>query len=102
MTSQKSKQAKRLSNSRAEVLVLKEQVQEIKNNHLVHLAADVKSLDTKVDSINEHVMWIKSIFPGWEQQVKKLDERTFYILTSIILGFLATLVMFGLNMYLAK
>ena len=96
--SQKSKQAKKLSDSRAEVLLLKEQVSEIKNNHLVHLAADIKNvdgkvdkLDIKVDSIQEHVVWVKGIFPEWQKTVNKIDDRTWWILATIIIGFLVSI-----------
>lgn len=55
----------RKSTTKEDVAVLQEQVREIKDNHLVHLAADIKNLDSKIedygDAFNSKIdrgMWL--------------------------------------------
>ena len=41
------------NNIKSEVAVLQEQVREIKENHLVHLALDIKTIDEKIETYKD-------------------------------------------------
>ena len=41
------------NNLKSEVAVLQEQVREIKENHLVHLALDIKTIDEKIETYKD-------------------------------------------------
>lgn len=59
-----------------DVAVLKEQVREIKENHLVHLQDAIDKVDQKVES-------------GFE----KINDRFFWLIGVLILGTLISIVM---------
>ena len=44
-----------------------------------------------IATIKTHVEWVKNIYEGWEKKWDKLDNRTWMILASIVIGFLASL-----------
>lgn len=41
--------------------------------------------------IKTHANWIKEIYEGWEKKFDKLDNRVWWILGTIVVGFLANL-----------
>ena len=71
----------------------------IANQEMGDVKSDMLLMKTDIAIIKEHVKWVKSIYEGWELKWDKLDNRIWWILGSVILGFLASITMFVLALY---
>lgn len=52
-----------------------------------------------ISEIKTHVHWIKEVYGDWEKRWDKVENRTWQILISVIIGFLGSILMFGLALY---
>lgn len=68
-------------------------------NHARVANEEMSTIKEDIAEIKVHVKWVKETYENWEKRWNKLDDRVWYILTSVILGFLGSLVMFGLTIY---
>ena len=71
----------------------------IANQEMGDVKSDILLMKADIATIKTHVEWVKRVYENWEEKWEKLDDRVFYILTSVIVGFLGSLAMFGLSLY---
>ena len=65
------------NNLKSEVAVLQEQVREIKENHLVHLALDIKTIDEKIETYKDAFnSKIDMIFDGYTREYGNLGNSS--------------------------
>ena len=63
----------------------------IANQEMGDVKSDIMLMKGDIATIKTHVEWVKKIYEGWEKKWDKLDNRTWAILGTIILGFLVSL-----------
>ena len=63
----------------------------IANQEMGDVKSDIMLMKGDIATIKTHVEWVKKIYEGWEKKWDKLDNRTWAILGTIILGFLISL-----------
>ena len=73
--------------------------EKIANHEMGVIKGDISLIQKDVQSIKEHVTWVKSAYEDMKEQFEKVDSRTWYILTAIIIGFLATIAVFAIGLY---
>jgi len=66
---------------------------QVANEEMGDIKIQITEINGKIDNINQHVSWIKEIYDGWEKKIAKLDDRTWYILTAIVLGILIQILL---------
>ena len=61
-------------------------------NHEMGVIKDhISEINGRIKGIETHVEWIRAIYDGWEDKVNKLDERIWWMLGTIVLGFLISI-----------
>ena len=94
-----AKQTKKNSDDIRKLLASHQEHLKIANQEMGEVKDDIMLMKADIATIKTHVEWVKKIYEGWEEKWEKLDDRVFYILTSVIVGFLGSLVLFGLSLY---
>ena len=63
----------------------------IANEEMGVVKIQITEINGKIDNITDHITWIKQVYEGWEKKIDKIDERVWWILGTIILGFITTI-----------
>lgn len=72
---------------------------QVSNHEMGVIKGDISLMQKDIQDIKEHVSWIKEVYSDWEEKFNKVESRTWQILASIIVGFLATIAMFVVALY---
>ena len=60
-------------------------------NHAKVANEEMSIIKKDIAEIKTHVHWIKEVYGDWEKRWDKLDNRTWAILATIVIGFLASI-----------
>ena len=64
---------------------------DIANKEMGIIKEEIVEIKGDVKIIKEHIEWVRSIYTGLKEQFNKVDGRTWSILFTIIIGFLAVI-----------
>ena len=86
-----TKQTRKNSADIRKLLASHQEHLKIANQEMGEVKDDIMLMKADIATIKTHVEWVKNIYEGWEKKWDKLDNRTWMILASIVIGFLASL-----------